>query len=431
MTKRKRVLIITYYWPPSGSSGVQRTLYFVKYLRDFGWEPVVYIPENSEYPAIDHSLSREIPEGLEIIKYPVWEPYQIYKRFLGKSSSEVIKPQVVMEKQKGLKNWLTVFIRGNFFIPDARMFWIRPSVKFLMKYLKKQPVDLIFSSSPPQSLHLIAMKLKEKTGIPWVADFRDPWTKISYFEHLHLSVFARKRHEALEKKVLNKANAVLSVSRSCADDFEHIGGREIITVTNGFDGPVSELNATQFSVLSLAYIGTLTKSRVPSSFWTFLFEAIESAGLLNQFQLKMYGNIEESVFADIMEAGLSQNLLRENYLSHDLVAEELKNSFSLLLVGIPGDKGVLTGKLFEYMQSLRPILCIGPQGGDLEGYIEEPHFGFYAPYEVEAAQKLAIFNLIQLFRNPEHWKPAPEQVMQYHRKNLTAQLADIFNAQFH
>lgn len=431
MVKRKRVLIITYYWPPSGSSGVQRTLYFVKYLRDFGWEPVVYIPENPEYPAIDNSLSREIPVGIEIIKHTVWEPYQFYKRFLGKSSSEVIKPQVVMEKQKGFKNWLTVFIRGNFFIPDARMFWIRPSVRFLAKYLKKHPVDMIYSSSPPQSVHLIALKLKARTGIPWVADFRDPWTKISYFEHLHLSPFARKRHEHLEKLVLNSANAVVTVSRSCASDFEMIGGRQVLTVTNGFDGAMPDLKNEAPKEFSLTYLGTLTKSRIPEHFWRYLHKALNDTGILPAFRLKMIGNIEESVFQDIVSAGLEEHLLKIPYLSHDLVASELQSAFALLLIGIPNDKGVLTGKLFEYMQSMRPILCVGPKNGDLEDFIKDPEFGFYAPYEDQDLQKKAIENLIGLFQHPERWNPASEKVMKYHRKELTSQLADIFNAQFH
>lgn len=145
----------------------------------------------------------------------------------------------------------------------------------------------------------------------------------------------------------------------------------------------------------------------------------------------MIGNIEESVFQDIISAGLGDNLIKRPYLSHDLVATELKNSFAMLLIGIPNDKGVLTGKLFEYMQSLRPILCIGPLHGDLEEFINEPEFGFYAPYENGDLQKKAIEHLIELYQNPENWSPRPEKVLRYHRKKLTAQLADIFNAQFH
>ena len=199
----KRVLIISYYWPPSGGAGVQRWLKFVKYLRSFGWEPVVYTPENPEFPETDLSLAKDIPPGLEVIKQPIWEPYDTYKKLLGQKKEDKINAAFLSEKKKNsmLENF-SVWVRGNFFIPDARKFWIRPSVKFLLNYLETNPVKAVISTGPPHSMHLIAMALAKKIKLPWLADFRDPWTNIDFYKDLRLSARADARHKKLEKKVL-------------------------------------------------------------------------------------------------------------------------------------------------------------------------------------------------------------------------------------
>ena len=196
----KKVLIITYYWPPSGGAGVQRWLKFVKYLREFGWEPIVYTAENPEVPVIDETLTKDIPEGITVLRTKVWEPYQIYKRLSGRKQSDRIQTAFLSEKKKpGTIENLSIWIRGNFFIPDARRFWIKPSVKYLSRYLNDNPVDLIISTGPPHSMHLIAMHLKGKTQIPWLADFRDPWTNIDFYHQLKLSRSADQTQATGEK----------------------------------------------------------------------------------------------------------------------------------------------------------------------------------------------------------------------------------------
>src|SRR5687768_9770887 len=174
----KKVLIITYYWPPSGGSGVQRWLKFVKYLRDYGWEPIVYTPSNPESPVNDDSLAKDIPSGITILKTEIREPYGLYKRFIGRKKDEKISAGFLTEKKKPkFAERIAVWVRGNFFIPDARKWWIKPSISFLSDYLTKNKVDAIVSTGPPHSMHLIAMGVKKKTGIKWLADFRDPWTQ--------------------------------------------------------------------------------------------------------------------------------------------------------------------------------------------------------------------------------------------------------------
>ncbi|MBK9488199.1 MAG: hypothetical protein IPO07_04910 [Haliscomenobacter sp.] len=197
----KKFLLITYYWPPAGGGGVMRWVKMTKYIRQYGWEPVVYTPENGETAAFDESLAKEVAPALQVVKTPIWEPYQLYKQFLGRKKEEKIYSGFINEgKKESLAQKVSVFIRGNFFIPDARMFWIKPSIKYLTKYLKEHPVDAIVSTGPPHSMHLIAEGVHKATGIPWVADFRDPWTNIDFYKDLRLTSWADARHKALEQR---------------------------------------------------------------------------------------------------------------------------------------------------------------------------------------------------------------------------------------
>ena len=220
----KRVLIITYYWPPSGGSGVQRWLKMSKYLPENGWQPVIYTPEEGEFPIIDTSLEKDVSPEAEVIRRPIVEPYTLYKRFLGVKETETVKAGFIKEngEKAGWKEKLSLWIRGNCFIPDARCWWVKPSVRYLKSYLKEHPVDAIISTGPPHSMHLIAMKLKEALGIPWIADFRDPWTEIDYYNDLHLTRWADRKHHRLEREVLTKTDKVITVA---PDGARRLGSR--------------------------------------------------------------------------------------------------------------------------------------------------------------------------------------------------------------
>jgi hypothetical protein len=215
----KRLLIITYYWPPSGGAGVQRWLKFVKYLRNFGWEPVIYTPSNGEIPVEDLTLFKDIPPGIEVLTLPIWEPYDLYKKFIGQKKGEKINTGFLTERKKPrLTEKIAVWLRGNFFIPDARKFWVKPSIKYLTEYLVNQPVDAMVSTGPPHSMHLIAMGLHQKFKTPWLADFRDPWTNIDFYADLMLTKSADALHHRLELAVLHSATKVVSIGRTMSDE---------------------------------------------------------------------------------------------------------------------------------------------------------------------------------------------------------------------
>ncbi|MEX1382275.1 MAG: glycosyl transferase family 1, partial [Lutibacter sp.] len=199
-----KVLIITYYWPPAGGSGVQRWLKFVKYFRDFDIEPVVYTVENPKYPILDESLVKDIPKGIEVLKQPIFEPNNLLS-FFGKKKTESAG---FLNPNPSFFEKILQYIRANYFIPDARKFWIKPSVNYLKKYISKNNIDAIITTGPPHSMHLIGLKLKKQLGINWIADFRDPWTEIDYFHQLPLSKKAINKHHFLEQEVLLNADKV-------------------------------------------------------------------------------------------------------------------------------------------------------------------------------------------------------------------------------
>jgi hypothetical protein len=269
----KKVLIITYYWPPAGGPGVQRWLKFVKYLPDFGVEPVVYAPLNPHYPLQDASLEQEVPNGMEVIKHKILEPYSVSKLLSQKQTTTISSGIIAEEEKQSLLQKMMLFIRGNLFIPDARVLWVKPSVKFLKDYLQKNKIDTIITTGPPHSLHLIGLELQKQLQVKWIADFRDPWTNIGYHKKLKLTGRAAKKHEKLELEVLKTADQIVTTSFTTAEEFRQKTTRPVTVITNGYD------NTTKNSVepdasFTIAHIGSLLSGRNPLNLWKVLGELV-------------------------------------------------------------------------------------------------------------------------------------------------------------
>jgi len=423
----RKVLIITYYWPPSGGAGVQRWLKFVKYLRESGWEPVIYTPENPEFPAIDESLAKDIPENIEIVKTRIWEPYRFYKKLIGAGKNERINAGFLSEKKRpGMAERVSIWLRGNFFIPDARKFWIKPSVKFLLKYLKSHPVDAIVSTGPPHSMHMIALGIKRKTGLPWLADFRDPWTNIDFYHELMLTAWADRKHHRQELSVLKEADEVVVISRSMKTDFIKIYDRDYSVITNGYDSEdVAGVNVSLDTKFSIAHIGTMVKTRNPEALWKALGDEVSAnEGFASVLEIKLVGSVDYSVTNSIEKAGLSRFVNRIPYIPHNEVVSIQQQSQVLLLLinDTPNAKVILPGKFFEYMAAQRPVLCIGPADGDAAQVIAETNAGFVAGINDEAAIRSAIRELYQRFITGNNSVDS-QGVEKYSRKQLTGEMA--------
>ena len=427
----RKVLIITYYWPPAGGAGVQRWLKFVKYLRHFGWEPVVYTPENGEMPDVDDSLLNDIPENICVIKRPIREPYGAYKKFTGQKKEDRIRAAFLTEKKKpGLAQRISVWIRGNLFIPDARKFWIRPSVRFLKNYLSGHPVDAIVSTGPPHSMHRIALKLKRKTGIPWVADFRDPWTGIDYYKDLMLSRSADRKHHRMEKEVLREADAVVTVGPTMAAEFYNIVPREYTVITNGYDETdIPSEKPVLSEKFTLTHAGSLVKSRNPEVLWQCLSSlANEDENFRQRLEIHLIGKVDYSVTESLQNLGLTSFVRRTDYIPHNDIMKELMRSQLLLLLvnDTPNAKGILTGKFFEYLSSGRPVLAIGPEDGDVASILKETGAGSICGFQQKEKISETVKTFYRLF-DENGLKGAITGTAGYSRRNLTEKMTSLLD----
>ena len=399
----KRVLIITYYWPPSGGSGVQRWLKMSKYLPEYGWQPVIYTTENAEYPIIDHTLEKDVIPEAEVIRRPIVEPYNFYKKFLGINKQEKVKVGFASESKKsGWKEDLSVWVRGNCFIPDARCWWVNPSVRYLKEYLKEHPVDAIISTGPPHSMHLIAMKLKKATGLTWIADFRDPWTEIDFYDELHLTRWADRKQHQLEHQVLVQADKVVTVGWDWARGLGRLGNRNVRVIQNGFDWDCeqNEKRAPLSNEFTLTHLGVVAPSRNAPVLWQALKELKnEDNGFGKALKIKLVGQVDQSVIENLTSCGLMENTELIAQVPHDEVKRLQETSQVLLLLvnNTPNAKGILTGKLYEYLASRRPIMSIGPENGDAARLIQETHAGVTVGFEDKDKMKEAINKLYQSY----------------------------------
>jgi hypothetical protein len=428
----KKVLIISYYWPPSGGGGVQRWLKFVKYLPDFNWEPIVYSPENPEYPSIDYSLEKDISPDLIHLKQPIFEPYNFYKKFVGLKKDDRINTGFLSEKEKPKKaEGIAVWIRGNVFIPDARKFWIKPSIKFLSKYLKENHIDVIVTTGPPHSMHLIGLGLKKKFGVKWVADFRDPWTKIDFYNELKLSSWANKKHHRLEQKVVNNADGIIAIGEGVFKNLPPIpSSTKKCTIPNGFDEEDfvgKERRKHEHFVIS--HFGSINKTRNPEGIWNALTKInAERPEIGKQIKVKLYGKVDFQVGQGIVSLIDNGQVEIIDYLPHDKMIDELLYSDLLLLMinRVDNADRITTGKIFEYIGSGQDIIGLGPVKGDAASILEKSDAGkMYDWDDVDGIKG----HILQSIKNSKALSsPLTKERLKYSRKELTADLVSFLTS---
>ena len=428
----KKVLIVTYYWIPSGGAGVQRWVKFTKYLREFGWEPIIYTPENPEYPSIDHSFEKDIPSGITVLKTPIWEPYNVYRNLTGKKNGAINAGFISEDKKQGWKDKVSIRIRGNFLIPDPRRFWIKPSVRFLTDYIRNNQVDALITTGPPHSMHMIGLGLKKKIpSLRWLADFRDPWTNIDYYKDLNLSGFADRIHHRMEKEVVQTADQVVVVSNGMKMEYDLLNPHKIDVVTNGYDESDEQIAAIQLDTkFSISHIGTLNAARNPGTVWKVLGELCQSNhDFKSDLQIQLVGKVDFSVLEAIREVGLEQHLVKIDYLTHsEAIKKQQSSQVLLLLINNSGNaKGILTGKFYEYLAAKRPILGVGPTDGDAAEVLQDTGGGVMVDFEDEIATKKCLLEYYSHYRT-KTLSVQTGSVARYSRRSLTGQLASILNS---
>lgn len=429
---RKKVLIISYYWPPSGGIAVLRCLKWAKYLREFGWEPVVFTAEDAHYPSLDPSNEKDIPEGMTVLRGKIFEPYALYKRFTGQDKdANVNNVFYVQDEQPGWAHRFSVWVRSNFFIPDARAMWIRPSVRFLLEYLRENPVDAMVSDGPPHSNTRIATILKQKTSIPWLADFQDPWTQVDYYQMLSLTGWADRKHRRLEQEAFRAADKTTIVSPTWKAELEEIGAQNVSVIPWGYDPEdFQDIQAADVPGFTFMHLGIMGHDRNPATFFKVLREIGEEYDdFLQHLHLELVGQVDFSV----QEAYAMEGLLQQVQLPGSVPrakALELTAGSPILLLLLNKQhnvKGRIPGKLFEYLAARRPILVLGPPDSDVASIVAETNSGYTCDYEDAAGIRKVVLKLYQQFLDGKLMQPLKGDIEKYSVKNLTARLAGFLD----
>ena len=408
----KKVLVVTYYWPPSGGPGVQRVLKFCKYLPEYGWEPVILTVKDGEYPAMDDTLLHE-SKYIEAHLSHAFSFYSIFNWFTGEKSVPLY--QLSKSKDDSFFKKISRWIRYNLVVPDARIGWYSGAVKKGRELLGSQKFDLIFSSGPPHSVHLIARKLAKKSGTKWVADFRDPWTDMFYYSENKRLRATELLDRYLEKKVVDNADALITVSRSISEYYD----RDVTVIPNGYDESDFALIENSGGNNNLiSYVGTMYKSQNTEKFFDSVHELNKLSS--NKYKINLIGHIHPDIVRYITSNNYESFIKIKPYIHHKESIIKMVESEFLLLV-IPNTKknsGVVTGKIFEYIRSGSKILMIGPLDSDAAKIINETNSGYCFDYnEKDSFKKILIKKSNKESRNYE----------QYSREHLTRLLAEIFN----
>ena len=398
----KRVLVIAYYWPPSGGSGVQRWVKFVKYLPAEGWEPVVFAPLNADYPSLDPSFEAEVPASVEVLRGRIWEPYAAYRKLLGGKNAST----QVTEISSGKKSWkqkLSLWIRANLFVPDPRVGWVKPSVKTLKKYLADHPVDAIVTTGPPHSVHLIGQRLHKALGTPWIPDFRDPWSRMYYLKYLPMTGRTWRKLRSQEQAVLDECSTVLACTPLVQEDFRAQTKTPVACITNGFDeedflGPAPEGDG----LFNITHTGLFAADGNPFTLWKVLGQmAAEDAEFKAALRLRLVGKVDREVLEALSAEGLADNVVALGPQNHAAAVKEQRSATMLILPlrNDPEYRPILPGKLFEYLAARRPVLGIGQVDGAMARVLRQTQAGITAGWADETAMREFIGEAWQQYRS--------------------------------
>ena len=423
----KKVLIVTYYWPPSGGAGVQRWLKFAKYLPEFGWQPVILTvdPQYASYPQRDESLAKEIGPDCLVYTTKSFELYNLYKFISGKK--EVPYGGFANESKEGFLQKVSKFLRGNFLLPDPRKGWNKYALEKAEELIREYDIKTVVTTSPPHSTQLIGLKLKKRHNIKWIADLRDPWTDIYYYHQFKHTALARQIDRNYERQVIEQADVIVSVSEDVKRIFAEKSRMPIaektMVVPNGYDEEdfkLKDLPAESRKIIT--YTGTISEAYDVDKLLEALVRLDER--LKEQLLIRFVGKIPQAIEQRFRDTGLEIELM--GYVDHQKSIEYLLRSDLLLLVlpKVNNNKGILTGKFFEYLASQKPILAIGPVDGDLARIILDTNCGRIFDYSDMAG----MIRYIQNIFDQEITLVKPESAGSYSRRELTRRISGLFDA---
>lgn len=431
-TNAVNLLYISYYWPPSGGPGVQRGLKFAKYLPEFGVQTSVLTVDEKQasYPVLDPTFEQEVPAGLEVYRTATSEPFEYYKKLSGKK--EIPFGGFANQKTKDtFLDKMFKFVRGNLFIPDARVGWNKHALKKAEELLRQNNINAVLTSSPPHSTQLIGLDLKKKYKLPWVADLRDPWTNIHYYDQLYHTPLAKQIDKRYELKVLEQADAIVVTSEDTKRLFLNkpvaIDPNKICVIPNGYDEEdFSYPSTTPKDTFLITYTGTITENYNIDIFLKVLANLTSVHSEIN-YKLRFVGQVSDGIKQRIEKAGLQGITEFIPYVPHQEAIKYLMESTVLLLAiaDVATEYANVPGKLFEYLASNKPIVCLGPVHSDTDRIIDECGAGRLFHY---TAYELILDHMTQMSKT---WKVNPNLDLpfmnhsQYSRRALTEELASV------
>ena len=422
----KKVLIITYYWPPSGGAGVQRWLKFAKYLPEFGWQPVILTvdPLYASYPQRDESLVAEIDSNCMVYTTKSFELYNVYKFISGKK--EIPYGGFANESKDGWLQKVFKFLRGNFLIPDPRKGWNKNAFRKAAELIRQFNIDTVVTTSPPHSTQLIGLKLKQLFNIKWIADFRDPWTDIYYYNEFKHTALARNIDIGYERSVVENADLLITVSEDFKRLFVEKSKKNVadktIVIPNGFDEEDFAIRpVSSESKRVLTYIGTISEAYDITGLMETLLGLSEQ--IKSQLKIRFVGKVPLSVEQKFISTGVEIEFT--GYVDHFKSVEYMLLSNLLLLVipKVKNNGGIIPGKFFEYLAAHKPILAIGPTESDLAKIIKDTNCGNLFDY----SDQEGMFQFIQYNLNHKGSVANHEIANEYSRKQLTGKMAGLLN----
>lgn len=431
----KKVLVIAYHFPPGGGPGVQRVLKHVTYLREAGWQPIVMTVENGDFPARDESLLSKIPSDVTVVRVPILEPYDVYRRFMGGKGAAIdVNVNKARTQRTGWKERLAEFIRATFFIPDARVGWLLTAVKNGEKLIREHSIDAIYSSSPPYTCALIARSLKRRTGLPWVVGFRDPWTEFLTTPDRWFLPAAIDR--SLERSVFQEADAVECAWTGIVDDamrkYPHLRREKFHHVPNGFDASdFPNVPYVRNEKFTITYTGSMYGRRTPRAFLTALDELRQQGRLTpDDLHLRFVGRFGDDVHAMLDASSFAPSIERIGYVPHDeSVGFLMRSEASLLIVDDTKESAeIVPGKVYEYLGVGRPVIALAPRGSAIERLLDETRAGLSAPQDDVAAIASIIDTFISRWKDCQTiLSPDVHEVQKYERRAAAHQLAHILH----
>ncbi|WP_421763008.1 hypothetical protein [Ekhidna sp.] len=425
MTQNRKILIITYYWPPSGGVGVQRWMNYAIQLNNRGWDPIILTPENPQFEIKDEKLLEKVKD-IPVYKLPIWEPFNLFHKLTGNKDRKNVQQGLVLEKTtRSFKDKLMIWVRGNLLVPDPRVFWVRTASKKAISLVKEHDIGTVITTGPPHSMHLIGRRVRKATKVKWVADFRDPWSEWDVLEKLNTSTIIRGVHRKLESRVKEEADVAVTVSARLAQSF---GGIEVLH--NGVTSDALNKSELEFSNFTIGYFGMLNELRNPRQLWQLLDQMCrENQVFASKLRVRIGGIVSESIKEEIDELSeLRSKVEFLGYLPHDSMQEEYRKCHVLLLLLNKSNNSnwILPVKFFEYLSARRMILGLGERKSDLGDLMNPKDVGEVLSYSEVDGIRNFLEDIFENERLPND-KDVTSLLREFSHENLVKKLEELIS----